>query len=94
MNKKNILFWIDLIVLIIYMMCLLTMTLYFDQYQIAYPDHAFDYIIKLIVITSLVYIRAYPYVLDIEQSIVFRIIFWASMLSVVPDIIRCFFMYT
>lgn len=94
MNKKNILFWIDLVVLILYLKCSLTMTLYFDQYKIAYPDHAFDYIIKLIVITSLVYIRAYPYVLDIEQSIVFRIIFWASMLSVVPDIIRCFFMYT
>lgn len=93
MDKKSISFWIDLFVIIIFMMCVLSTCLHFEEYKIAYPNESMFYIAKLIFTTLLISIRANPNLIDVGQSIVFHILFWVSLLSVIPDTIRCILMY-
>lgn len=93
MNKKSVSFWIDLLIIIVFMMCVFSTCLHFEEYRMAYPDESFYYIGKLIFTTLLISIRANPTFIDVEQSIVFHLLFWISLLSVIPDMIRCIMMY-
>ena len=93
MHNQNVLFWIDFIIMVIYMMCVTITTLVFNEYQIAYPSDSCTYIIKLIFSAVLLSIKMSPLTKDIEGAIVFRLLIWFSLLSIVPDAIRCIMMW-
>ena len=73
----------------LYMICVMIVLCNMDMYTMAYPNEVKLYITKLIVSASMISIQTTPYIGSFKQDPIFYILLWLSLLSVVPDAIRC-----
>lgn len=78
---------LDLILHVLYITCLLIISVNFDVYITIYPDVEQTYICKLIISSLLVGSRLTS--LINHNNILYYIIMWVSMISLFPDTIRC-----
>ena len=74
----------------LYMICVMIVLVNMDMYTMSYPDEGRLYIAKLIMSASMITIQCTKYIGSFKQNPIFYILLWLSLLSVVPDAVRCF----
>ena len=74
---------------VLYMACVMVVLWHMDMYTMTYPDEGQFYIAKLIVSASMMAIQCTHYIGSFKQNPIFYLFLWLSLLSVVPDAIRC-----
>ena len=72
-----------------YMICVMIVLWNMDIYASSYPMEVELYIGKLIASASMITIQTTPYIGSFRQDPIFYILLWLSLLSVVPDVVRC-----
>jgi len=73
----------------LYMICVMIVLCNMDMYIMSYPNEEELYIAKLIVSASMIGVQCTHYIGSFKQNPIFYILLWISLLSIVPDAIRC-----
>lgn len=73
----------------LFMVCVMIVLWNMDMYTMTYPDERQLYIVKLIFSASMIGVQCTPYIGSFKQNPIFYILLWISLLSVVPDAVRC-----
>ena len=74
---------------VLFMICVMIVLWNMDMYTMSYPDEKHFYIAKLIVSASMMAVQSTRYIGTFKQNPIFYILLWLSLLSIVPDAIRC-----
>jgi len=75
--------------LFLYVICIMIVSWNMCIYTMTYPDEGKLYTAKLILSASMIGVQCTPYIGSFKQNPIFYILLWLSLLSIVPDAIRC-----
>ena len=93
MSDKYI-FYINIAINTAYIFAIICIFLSFTLYKIIYPQYVNIYILKLIVSAILLSIKSSPICsITKETNLILHILLWFSMLSILPDAVRCILIY-
>lgn len=88
--SKRIIKIVNISLTIIYIFVVSIIAINFDLYSAIYPEYEPIYLLKLCVSAVLLGFLVTPcFKLNTKLANIYYIILWLSMLSIIPDIIRC-----
>lgn len=79
----------EFLMIVLYVICLIVVSVNMDAYTAVYPDEAKIYIFKVIISAILLSIQTTPLVGNFKQDPLFYILLWLSCLSIYPDALIC-----
>lgn len=90
---NKILYKINFVVKIVFIICAICVAIGYKDYQMVDADNSKFFLLKLLISAILMGSRNPLIPGSYKEDFVFYLILWISMLSIIPDAIRCILIY-